>query len=146
MPLIGWPLVWFWAGAWATLAVWAAGTLLALWVARHAFLEKYDPRSQPEVSGRLGTAVPAFTHAPERRVQALPMVRRLARDLGVDITTIKGSGPEGRITREDVLAASEPFFSSKERSHRFSAQRSVEGGFRPWVASMTPKSLWKHSS
>ena len=39
-------------------------------------------------------------------VKALPIVRKLARDLGVDLTTIQGSGPEGRITREDVLAAS----------------------------------------
>jgi pyruvate dehydrogenase E2 component (dihydrolipoamide acetyltransferase) len=43
-------------------------------------------------------------------VKALPIVRKLARDLGVDIGLVDGSGPEGRITREDVLAAapSEP--------------------------------------
>jgi pyruvate dehydrogenase E2 component (dihydrolipoamide acetyltransferase) len=38
-------------------------------------------------------------------VLALPVVRKLAKDLGVDLTTVEGSGPEGRITREDVLAA-----------------------------------------
>jgi pyruvate dehydrogenase E2 component (dihydrolipoamide acetyltransferase) len=38
-------------------------------------------------------------------VKALPIVRKLARDLGVDIGLIQGSGPEGRVTREDVLAA-----------------------------------------
>jgi pyruvate dehydrogenase E2 component (dihydrolipoamide acetyltransferase) len=38
-------------------------------------------------------------------VKALPIVRKLARDLGVDLTRIEGSGPEGRVTREDVLAA-----------------------------------------
>ena len=50
VPLIGLPLVWYWAGAWGELAVWAAGTLLALWLARYALLEKYDPRAQPEES------------------------------------------------------------------------------------------------
>jgi pyruvate dehydrogenase E2 component (dihydrolipoamide acetyltransferase) len=40
-------------------------------------------------------------------VQALPLVRKLARELGVDLGALKGSGPEGRITREDVLAAAE---------------------------------------
>ena len=41
----------------------------------------------------------------ERRVKALPIVRKMARDLGLTLTTIEGSGPGGRITREDVLAA-----------------------------------------
>lgn len=39
-----------------------------------------------------------------RRVQALPVVRKLAREKGVDLATVVGTGPEGRITREDVLA------------------------------------------
>ena len=38
-------------------------------------------------------------------VKALPIVRKLARDMGVDLGQVRGSGPEGRITREDVLAA-----------------------------------------
>ncbi len=53
VPLVGLPLVWYWAGAWGKLAVWAAGTLLALWLARYALLEKYDPRAQPEESGHV---------------------------------------------------------------------------------------------
>jgi pyruvate dehydrogenase E2 component (dihydrolipoamide acetyltransferase) len=36
-------------------------------------------------------------------VRAKPPVRRLAKDLGVDLTRIAPSGPEGRVTREDVL-------------------------------------------
>ena len=38
-------------------------------------------------------------------VNAGPAVRRLARELGIDLTTIRGSGEKGRITREDVKAA-----------------------------------------
>lgn len=34
-----------------------------------------------------------------------PAVRRLARELGVDLSRVNGSGPGGRITREDVIAA-----------------------------------------
>ena len=44
---------------------------------------------------------------PDSAVRALPLVRKLARDKGVDLTTVHGSGPAGRITREDVLAAAE---------------------------------------
>lgn len=36
------------------------------------------------------------------RVRALPAARRRARELGVDLASIKGSGPQGRISVEDV--------------------------------------------
>jgi len=36
----------------------------------------------------------------------MPAVRKLARELKVDLRTIKGSGPQGRITKEDVQKAS----------------------------------------
>jgi len=39
------------------------------------------------------------------QVKALPIVRKLAREMGVDLNQVVGSGPGGRITREDVLAA-----------------------------------------
>ena len=38
-------------------------------------------------------------------VKASPLAKRLATQLGVDLAGIKGSGPEGRIVREDVEAA-----------------------------------------
>lgn len=38
-------------------------------------------------------------------VQALPAVRQLAREHGVDLSTVRGTGPGGRIERADVLAA-----------------------------------------
>lgn len=38
-------------------------------------------------------------------VKAMPPVRRLARELGVDIGVLQGSGPGGRVVREDVEAA-----------------------------------------
>jgi pyruvate dehydrogenase E2 component (dihydrolipoamide acetyltransferase) len=38
-------------------------------------------------------------------VKASPLAKRLAAQLGVDLAGIKGSGPEGRIVREDVEAA-----------------------------------------
>lgn len=40
-----------------------------------------------------------------RPVRAKPAVRRVARDLGVDVNQIRGSGPNGLITAEDVVAA-----------------------------------------
>ncbi len=37
-------------------------------------------------------------------VHASPSVRRTARELGVDLTAVAGSGPKGRITKDDLLA------------------------------------------
>ena len=37
-------------------------------------------------------------------VHASPGVRRLARELGLDLTALSGTGPKGRITKEDVIA------------------------------------------
>jgi pyruvate/2-oxoglutarate dehydrogenase complex dihydrolipoamide acyltransferase (E2) component len=39
------------------------------------------------------------------RVQATPVVRRIAQELGVDLAAVAGSGPGGRITENDVRAA-----------------------------------------
>lgn len=41
----------------------------------------------------------------EGRVKASPIARRLARKLGVDLTRVTGTGPGGRIVKEDVEAA-----------------------------------------
>jgi len=39
-------------------------------------------------------------------VRATPAVRKLAKDLGVDLPSVEGTGPGGRVTREDVERAS----------------------------------------
>ncbi|MGH1554601.1 dihydrolipoamide acetyltransferase family protein [Streptomyces sp. L7] len=57
---------------------------------------------QAELNGHAGTAVA------ERRPLAKPPVRKLAKDLGVDLATVTPSGPDGIITREDVHAAVAP--------------------------------------
>jgi 2-oxoisovalerate dehydrogenase E2 component (dihydrolipoyl transacylase) len=54
-----------------------------------------------------GHAVPAEAAAPLRqgRVMASPANRRRAREAGIDLATVAGSGPGGRILREDLAAA-----------------------------------------
>jgi pyruvate dehydrogenase E2 component (dihydrolipoamide acetyltransferase) len=41
----------------------------------------------------------------EARVKASPLARRVAGELGVDLSIVKGTGPEGRVTETDVRAA-----------------------------------------
>ena len=45
--------------------------------------------------------------SPSRRILAIPSVRKLARDLGIDLAQVTATGPHGRIRREDVLQASQ---------------------------------------
>jgi pyruvate dehydrogenase E2 component (dihydrolipoamide acetyltransferase) len=41
------------------------------------------------------------------RIKASPLAKKLAAELGVDLGSLEGTGPGGRIVREDVVAASE---------------------------------------
>lgn len=52
---------------------------------------------------------PAFAEAQAatNRIVASPAARRLAQEHRVDLTTLRGTGPGGRITRDDVLAAAQ---------------------------------------
>ena len=59
---------------------------------------------EPAVPATPATEEPAPAPA-ELRVLAKPPVRKLAKDLGVDLGSITGTGNQGSITREDVSAA-----------------------------------------
>jgi 2-oxoisovalerate dehydrogenase E2 component (dihydrolipoyl transacylase) len=43
-------------------------------------------------------------HPPTAQVSATPPVRKLAKELGVEIETVRGTGPSGRVIEEDVRA------------------------------------------
>jgi pyruvate dehydrogenase E2 component (dihydrolipoamide acetyltransferase) len=48
--------------------------------------------------------VPVASPIPHQRVLAAPAVRKLARQLGIDLALVRGSGPVGRVLPEDVRA------------------------------------------
>jgi pyruvate/2-oxoglutarate dehydrogenase complex dihydrolipoamide acyltransferase (E2) component len=56
-------------------------------------------------SNSLLQAQPAAPPAPGDRVQATPLVRKLAQELGVDLASVTPTGPGGRVTENDVRAA-----------------------------------------
>ncbi len=58
------------------------------------------PRPEPSVS-----TVPEEGYSSSGDVLSSPATRRLAREIGVDIAQVKGTGPEGRITKDDVKEA-----------------------------------------
>jgi len=74
-----------------------------------------QPPAHPAPSGVSGRAsrgkdspgaavAPAAIPAPSATPQISPKARRLAKELGVEISSIRGSGPDGVITAEDVQA------------------------------------------
>ena len=79
-----------------------------------AALPSQPPASQPDVAPIVGTISseaddltrpksPPTATRPGRPL-ALPVVRKLARDSGVDLASVQGTGPGGRVTRGDVQA------------------------------------------
>jgi len=42
---------------------------------------------------------------PDTKIRATPLIRRLAQELGVDLAQLQGTGPQGRITEDDVRGA-----------------------------------------
>ncbi len=58
------------------------------------------PKPAPATAGTL----PPVNEAGFARAHASPSVRKLARELGVDLVSVKGSGPKGRVLHDDVKA------------------------------------------
>jgi len=68
---------------------------------RRPRLKPPGPRQAPAAAAEATSGAPS----PAGGIRATPVVRKLARERGVDLATITGTGPGGRITREDVLKA-----------------------------------------
>ena len=60
--------------------------------------------SASESAGATTNGSPAADHTPGRRVRASPKARRLAREHGVRIEDVQGTGPHGAIQAADVVA------------------------------------------
>ncbi len=67
-------------------------------------------QARPMTSASVTAAAPAPAPTPSASAggpRISPKARRIAQEKGVDITTIRGTGPDGQITGEDVLKAAE---------------------------------------
>ena len=106
-----------------------------------------SPPSQPTTArGQEGTSAAAPAAVPERTPptaalpphepgppgsalpHASPSVRKFARELGVPLDEVKGSGPKGRITQEDVQGFTRSVMSSATQTRAASAKTPAGGG------------------
>lgn len=60
------------------------------------------PAAAPAAAPVASAAPAAAASAPSGSVHASPSIRRFARELGVNLSLVKGSGEKGRITKDDV--------------------------------------------
>jgi pyruvate dehydrogenase E2 component (dihydrolipoamide acetyltransferase) len=58
---------------------------------------------------------PREQEAEQPRVKASPVARRIAAELGVNLSSVKGTGPEGRVTETDVRAAAKSVATVSDR-------------------------------
>jgi pyruvate dehydrogenase E2 component (dihydrolipoamide acetyltransferase) len=67
--------------------------------------QKKAVASKAEKKAEAEEPTPKIAKPEEARVKASPVARRIAAELGVDLSRVKGSGPEGRVTETDVRGA-----------------------------------------
>src|SRR6516164_2813700 len=118
------------------------------------------PAQQKSVEAAVSAARPEATQEKpqareqkpeEARIKASPVARRIAAELSVDLFTVKGTGPDGRITETDVRAAAkfktlEParLHAGRDRDEGVSAPTSARiqlSGMRKIIAQRLVESL-----
>jgi pyruvate dehydrogenase E2 component (dihydrolipoyllysine-residue acetyltransferase) len=84
-----------------------------------------EKKEQKEELGEGGASPAPKPERPEEaRVKASPVARRVAAELGVDLSSVKGTGPEGRIVETDVRT------SAKSTPKAFGAKPSIPTGVK----------------
>jgi pyruvate dehydrogenase E2 component (dihydrolipoamide acetyltransferase) len=93
-----------------------------------ASAEAQEKETTPQQRERVGATVstardeaqqqktqPKEQNAEQPRVKASPVARRIAAELGIDLSSVKGTGPEGRVTETDVRTAAKSVAAVSER-------------------------------
>jgi pyruvate dehydrogenase E2 component (dihydrolipoamide acetyltransferase) len=92
------------------------------------------PAQEPSKPAREVTEAPKTNRAPRLAAPASPSVRRLAREVGVDIDEVQGSGAHGRISDEDVKEHARRLLSSMETKTGASGRTMPLPDFERWGA------------
>ena len=78
--------------------------------------ELANPEVMTEEILEIKTPPKNTAQAPNSRIFATPLARRLAREKGIDLGSISGSGPHGRIVKTDILDVSLPQANTNKES------------------------------
>ena len=78
----------------------------------------------------------------DRPIPAAPATRRLAHELDLDLASIEGSGPEGRVTEDDVRAAADGEDAAKKKTEKKTEKKTADSKWRepvPFPHMRTPE-------
>lgn len=106
----------------------AGETLAADWATASPSSESGQPEEAPAETPQAAPAAQPDSNAPKAsgsdRVKASPLARKIAAELGVDLTTVTGTGPGGRIVEKDVRSGKP---STTQPSSPVSAPAAAQG-------------------
>lgn len=92
--------------------------------------------AQPAPGGDGATAPAAPAPDDGGRIKASPLARRLAAERGIDLATLRGTGPEGRIVKRDVEAAGDGAEAPARAPAEETPRRAPEPAPRPAPAAV----------
>src|SRR5437867_2148059 len=103
--------------------------------------KKAAPKEKPVEAGVLPAPTQPKRLPPQReeaRVKASPVARRIAAELGVDLASVKGTGPDDRVTETDVRAAAKkkPVEAGVATAPKQPAPLPLQGGSRIHLSGM----------
>ena len=96
-----------------------------------------EPAASPAASQPASAPKKASVYQSQARVQATPLVRRIAEELDVDLAQLSGTGPNGRITEDDVRAAAGGELVSDRHKPSEGRREAVRGVRRQIVEHLT---------
>jgi pyruvate dehydrogenase E2 component (dihydrolipoamide acetyltransferase) len=104
------------------------------------------PLSSPTTSATSSTSITLTPPVTGERIKASPLARKVAADLGVNLANLRGSGPGGRIVKNDVQAAAKSPKTSTAPSSEAAAAAGLSASIKakaptPAPISATPATL-----
>lgn len=99
--------------------------LSAIPVKQNSAIGAVDPGSKPGSEPETQPVVKGVPVNKDNRVKSSPAARRLAKELGVDFTTLTGTGPGGRIIEADVQAVATTVVRASPLAKRLAEQKGV---------------------
>ena len=101
------------------------GNLSAIPVQQNSVIGAVEPGSKPGSEPETQPVVKGVPGNKDNRVKSSPAARRLAKELGVDFTTLTGTGPGGRIIEADVQAVATTVVRASPLAKRLAEQKGV---------------------
>ena len=101
-----------------------------------------EPAQAPMLTVRSATPAPVDSGEATVRVLAMPSVRVLARELGVDLSVLHGTGPGGRILRQDVEDHAEAAVYGRVAVAAPSIAIADVSGGEPWMGGTLERDLF----